>query len=144
MLRIALDRGKSGGALIDERIRFVCGKGRMEAGDWGKIDGLSCYSGKAAYTQRILLPETLPNGRPVLRLADAVSSVRASVNGAEAGVRVMGPWEFGLSGLLKPGENELRLEICNTLSNHYRSVPTRYRGEAPSGLLGGAEIVFLK
>ena len=144
VLRIALDCGKSGGALIDERICFTCGAGRIKAGDWGKIDGLSCYSGRAAYTQRILLPETLPEGRPVLRLADAVSTVRAVVNGTEAGVKVMGPWEFDLTGLLKPEENELRLEICNTLSNHYRSIPTRYRGEAPSGLLDSAELVFLK
>ncbi len=100
--------------------------------------------GKSTGTQRILLPETLPEGRPVLRLADAVSTVRAVVNGTEAGVKVMGPWEFDLTGLLKPEENELRLEICNTLSNHYRSIPTRYRGEAPSGLLDSAELVFLK
>lgn len=142
VLGMALDRECCGGALIDEAVRFVCGEGCMHAGDWGKIDGLSCYSGCASYTQTVSLPETLTEGRPVLRLEDVVSSVRVFVNGTLAGIRVMGPWEFDLSGLLHPGENELRLEISNTLSNQYQSVPTRYRGDKPSGLLGGAAIAF--
>ncbi len=143
VLGISLDHGKCGGALIEEAIQFRCKKGRIHSGDWGKIDGLSCYSGCAAYTQTISLPEKMPEGRPVLRLTDVVSSVRVLVNGKSAGVRAMVPWEFDLTGLLHPGDNELRLEISNTLSNHYQSIPTRYRREAPSGLLGGAEIQFL-
>ena len=130
VLGISLDHGKCGGALIEEAIQFRCEEGRI-------------HSGCAAYTQTISLPEKMPEGRPVLQLTDVVSSVRVLVNGKSAGVRVMAPWEFDLTGLLQPGENELRLEISNTLSNHYQSIPTRYRREAPSGLLGGAEIQFL-
>ena len=143
VLRLALDRGRYGGALIDEAVRFTCGEGLLREGDWAKIDGLSCYSGCVSYAQEVSLPEPLPQGRPVLRLADACSSVRVFVNGASAGIRVMGPWAFDLSGLLHSGKNELCLEISNTLANQYKSVPTRYGAETPSGLLGGAEIVFL-
>ncbi|MGI5894936.1 MAG: glycosyl hydrolase [Candidatus Merdivicinus sp.] len=144
VLGMSLDCGRCGGALIEEAVKFRCEEGRIHSGDWGKIDGLSCYSGCAAYTQTVSLSEVLPEGRPVLRLEDAVSSVRVYVNGKPAGERVMAPWEFDLTGLIHPGDNELRLEISNTLANHYQSIPTRYRREAPSGLLGSSEILFIQ
>ncbi len=90
------------------------------------------------------MPNPLPSGRPVLQLGQVVSSVRVFVNQKEAGIRVMGPWEFDLTGLLKPGENEIRLEISNTLANHYQSIPTRYRKDTASGLMGPCEISFYK
>ena len=142
ILQIPLNRGKSHGALIREKISFVCKEGVIHTGDWGEIDGLSDYSGCVAYTKQVTLPNPLPSGRPVLQLGKVVSSVRAFVNEEEAGIRVMGPWEFDLSGLLKPGENEIRLEISNTLANHYQSIPTRYRKDTASGLMGPCAINF--
>jgi hypothetical protein len=37
---------------------------------------------------------------------------------------------------VKPGENRIEVLVFNTLANHYLTIPTRYRGELTSGLLG--------
>jgi hypothetical protein len=141
-IRVEASHGRYAGALIDEVIRFSCGAGKIETGDWSKIDGLASYSGGALYSARIKLPEKLPPGHIRLEIADLGSSARVTVNGTEAEVRAAPPWHFVLDGLLRPGENEIAVTVHNTLSNHYQSIPTRYRGESPSGILGRAFIRF--
>jgi hypothetical protein len=37
---------------------------------------------------------------------------------------------------VRPGENKVEILVCNTLANHYVTVPTHYRGSTASGLLG--------
>jgi len=43
-------------------------------------------------------------------------------------------------GWCKAGENLIEVLVCNTLANHYLTVPTRYRGKLTSGLLGPVTI----
>ena len=42
----------------------------------------------------------------------------------------------GFSKQVKPGENRIEVLVFNTLANHYVTIPTRYRGDLTSGLLG--------
>ncbi len=44
--------------------------------------------------------------------------------------------DIDLVTLAKPGENRLELLVYNTLSNHYTSIPTMFRGSTAAGLLG--------
>ena len=53
-----------------------------------------------------------------------------------AGIRVAPPWRVDISKQVKPGENRIEVLVFNTLANHYLTIPTRYRGELTSGLLG--------
>ncbi|HOC73451.1 MAG TPA: hypothetical protein PKL54_11575, partial [Candidatus Hydrogenedentes bacterium] len=46
------------------------------------------------------------------------------------------PWRVDVSGLVTPGENRVEVLVCNTLANHYGTIPTHYRGDPVSGLLG--------
>jgi hypothetical protein len=46
------------------------------------------------------------------------------------------PWRVDISRQTKAGENRLEVLVFNTLANHYLTIPTRYRGELTSGLLG--------
>ena len=58
------------------------------------------------------------------------------VNGKSAGVRIAPPYRFDITDFLKKdGENELRIEVYNTLANFYLAIPTRYGGSPVSGLL---------
>ena len=41
---------------------------------------------------------------------------------------------------MKAGENQIEVLVCNTLANHYTTVPTWYCGQTTSGLLGPAPI----
>ena len=135
-LRIEQDRGCYGGAAIPEPILLECDKGTLAAGDWSQIDGLACYSGGAWYRKTITLtPEQATNG-VMLDLGKVAGSVEMHVNGKPAGVRVAPPWQFDLTGLVKPGENRVEVLVYNTLANHYATIPTRYRGSPVSGLLG--------
>ncbi|MDE6816361.1 MAG: hypothetical protein K2P71_10085, partial [Lachnospiraceae bacterium] len=131
-----LSRGVcSMGACFIEPIRLYCGEGRLKYGDWGEIDGLSFYSGKALYRQVIEIGEEEAGRKMILEIDDLSSSARVWVNGREAGTKAAAPWRFDLTPFIKSGSNELRICVSNTLTNHYRSIPSRYCGNGKSGIL---------
>jgi hypothetical protein len=65
-----------------------------------------------------------------------VATAEVRVNGQVAGIRVAPPWRVDISKQVKAGENRIEVLVFNTLANHYLTIPTRYRGELTSGLLG--------
>jgi hypothetical protein len=135
-VRIEQDRGCYGGAALPEPIALDCGAGLMPLGDWAQLDGLRSYSGGAWYRKTVALTAAQARAGVTLQLGQLVSSAEVQVNGRPAGVRVAPPWEFDLSGLLVAGPNRIEILVYNTLSNHYTTIPTRYRGSTVSGLLG--------
>lgn len=133
LIRIDHERGHYGGAALLDPIRLVCGAGCMALGDWSKNEGLASYSGVAWYRKTI----SIPAGRRVkLDLGNVAASAEVRVNGKPAGVRVAPPWTVDISNVATPGENRIEVLVCNTLANHYCTVPTSYRGSPVSGLLG--------
>ncbi len=56
-------------------------------------------------------------------------------------MRVAPPWRFEVGNLVRSGDNLLEVLVCNTLANHYLTIPTRYRGSPLSGLLGPVRLV---
>ena len=138
LLRIEQERGCYGGAAIPEPIKLDCAPGRIVPGDWAKIDGLASYSGGAWYRKTLTIPAAK---EVVLDLGDVVSSADVRVNGKPAGIRVSPPWKFDITKLVKPGENRIEVLVCNTLANHYLTVPTGYRGQPTSGLLGPVTVM---
>ena len=133
LLRCRQERGCYGGAAIPEPIRLDCGPGKIALGDWSQIDGLLSYSGGAWYRKTVTIPSA---ARVVLDLGGVAASAEVRVNGNPGGVRVSPPWRFDITKLVKPGENRIEVLVCNTLANHYSTVPTHYRGNLVSGLLG--------
>jgi hypothetical protein len=132
-LRIEQERGCYAGTAIPEPIQLDCVTGQMALGDWSQNDGLACYSGSAWYRKTVTIPEAK---QVTLDLGNLVSSAELRVNGHEVGVRVAPPWTFDITKFVRAGENRLELRICNTLGNHYLTVPTQYRGSTVAGLLG--------
>ena len=139
LLRIEQEHGCYGGAALPEPIRLECEPGRMAPGDGSKIDGLRSYSGGAWYRKTVTIPSAK---QVVLDLGDVAASAEVRVNGRPAGVRVSPPWRFDITKLAKAGENRIEVLVHNTLANHYTTVPTRYRGEPTSGLLGPVTLQF--
>ena len=135
---ITTQAGLAGGAAFTEPIRVYCAKGKIHAGDWVKIDGLKYYSGGAAYSQTITLTQETCAARTSLVIEDLSSTAEVFVNGQSMGVRVAPPWRWDISKVLYPGENEVRVEVFNTLGNHYEYTPTRYKSGIASGLIGQA------
>ena len=137
MIRIEQERGCYGGAALLEPICMECVPGFIALGDWSAIDGLLSYSGGAWYRKTVFIPASK---EVILDLGAVAASAEVRVNGQSAGVRVASPWRFEITQLVKPGENRIEILVCNTLANHYTTVPTRYRGETTSGLLGPVKI----
>ena len=127
--------GYAGGALIPYPIAEHCGPGRMTCGDWSQCDGLLSYSGGAVYSQEFEWNERKP-GKAVLDLGEVASAAVLSVNGKEAGVRLSPPYSFDITRHLKQGTNRIAVTVYNTAANHYTTIPTDFRGDIRSGLIG--------
>ena len=74
-------------------------------------------------------------GRVTLDLGN-VGSANVRVNGKPAGIKVAPPWTLDITHLVTLGENRIEVLVRNTLANHYVTIPTHYRGQTVSGLLG--------
>ncbi len=141
LMRIEQERGCYAGAAFDESIQLDCGPGRMALGDWSKNEGLLCYSGGAWYRKTVTLPAAK---QVLLNLGAVAASAEVRVNGQLAGIKVSPPWVLDISTLAKPGPNRIEVLACNTLANHYTTVPTGYRGSTVSGLLGPVQIEMIR
>jgi hypothetical protein len=140
-IRLEQQRGEYGGAAFSDYIRLDCGPGKITAGDWSKLGVLETYSGAAWYRRNIELTGADISKRTILDLGKVVSSAEVHLNGKLIGIRTSPPWTFDLTGKLRAGENRLEVLVCNTLSNHYVTIPTHYRGELDSGLIGPARLL---
>ena len=141
-LRIGQQRGFYGGSALPEPIELDCGIGAITPGDWSQGSALECYSGGAWYRRTIALTKQQAGQRALLELGDLVATAEVRVNGKTAGVLIAPPWSVDISEHLKAGPNRLEILVYNTLSNHYLTVPTRYRGSLRSGLIGPVRLKF--
>ncbi|MDR3182625.1 MAG: hypothetical protein LBT89_06855 [Planctomycetaceae bacterium] len=142
IIQVMMDGGEYGGSYFKEPVKFICGKGEIAAGDWSKNEGLRSYSGGIRYSKTLpFTSEDLGGSRKiVLDLGRVVASAEVKVNGQSAGVRVASPWTFDIKPLLKSGDNRIEVEVYNTVSNHYLTIPSRYVGRVESGLIGPVNI----
>ncbi|HPO12637.1 MAG TPA: glycosyl hydrolase [Candidatus Hydrogenedentes bacterium] len=139
-LRIEQDRGYYGGAVFPGPVRLECSPGEIETGDWANVGVLEHYSGGAWYRKTVTLTDEQCRGRVMLNLGNVVATAEVHVNGTKAGLCLTPPWKMDISSFVKPGENRIEILVCNTLSNHYGTIPTHYRGSPLSGLLGPVTI----
>ena len=134
--------GLTGGALIPEPVAVETdGRGTMALGDWSKVGVLNNYSGAVRYHAALALTADEAKAPALLDLGRVAGTAEVWVNGKKAGVRVAPPWRQEVSGLLRAGDNAFEVLVCNTLANHYQTIPSRYRGDPLSGLLGPVRLV---
>lgn len=141
-LRVVQARGVYGGETIPNPIRFECGVGEIEPGDWSGLSGLETYSGGLRYLRTLSVPERSEHERVVLDLGDVVSSAEVRVNGQSVGTRVAPPWRYDLTAQVRTGSNRVEVLVYNTLGNHYLTIPTGYRGSVRSGMIGPVTMRF--
>lgn len=88
--------------------------------DWSKHPerGVRYYSGKATYRYAFDLPaQSSPDDDLVLDLGDFFEMARVTLNGRELGVVWAQPHHIALKPALRPGRNELQIEIANSWEN---------------------------
>jgi hypothetical protein len=105
--------------------------------DWRQLPGLATVSGKGTYTTAVTLPDswTASNRGTYLDLGAVSGTVDVSVNGKKAAPDSVAGRDWDISALLKPGVNELEVELATTLRN---AVPG---GSQEYGLLGPVRLV---
>jgi hypothetical protein len=141
-MRVEPFPGNLAGAVFPEPVRLHCGKGEITVGDWSKMGVLEYYSGGMWYRRRLsLLPRHI-SGRTILDLGQVVATCEVHVNGKPAGILLNEPFQLDLTSLLHPGENILEVLVYSTLSNHYQTTPTPYKGKPIAGLIGPVQLQF--
>ena len=144
VLKINYLAGYCGAAALPQYIEQQCGKSTINLGDWSKNDGLRAYSGGAWYRKTVeIAVEDLKN-KLEIDLGDLVSSAELRINGVSAGIKLSPPWTFDITKLAKEGKNRIEVLIYNTIANNYTTVPTMYRGEIKSGLIGPVTLNVMK
>ncbi len=136
--------GQYGGNLIAAPIRLQGGIGHMVLGNWNMMGALSTYSGMIRYIKEIDLTREQLQNRVTLDLGLVSASCQIAVNGKTIGNLVAAPWQIVLNDALSPGKNRLEVTVANTLSNFYSTIPSRYKGNTPSGILGHVQLIFAK
>jgi hypothetical protein len=140
-IRLLPEAGHTGGAAIPEPVMIeTSGNGVMPLGDWSKMGVLNNYSGGVRYQTAFELPESDAD-LVMLDLGKVSATAEVIVNGQSAGIRVAPPWSFDVSDRLRVGENQIEVLVYNTLSNHYQTIPSSYRGDPESGLFGPVRVI---
>lgn len=139
-IRINQEQGIYGGAAFPEPLTLHTGIGEIDLGDWSKKGVLEAYSGGAVYRKKIIIDKEQVGNKIMLDLGDVTATAEVRVNSKKVNVRVMSPWIYDISNYIQTGENLIEIHVYNTLSNHYLTIPTQYRGNLKSGLLGPVKI----
>lgn len=100
------------------------------------ITGFDNKSGTVRYEGTIQLENADTERSIQLDLGNAYETAEVFVNGHSAGVRICRPYQFDLTGLLREGENQLVVEVTNTLGTQMRDAISHYLPIEPFGVEG--------
>ena len=97
-----------------------------ELGCWtkSKDEEADRFAGAARYTIEVDVPEQEADGW-LIDLGDVRESARVWVNGEPAGFAVAHPFRVDLRDLIRPGKNEIAIEVTNLSVNRIRDLDIR-------------------
>jgi hypothetical protein len=128
-------------------------------GDWSvnKDDRIRYYSGAATYITHVMLEDAVAKKELYLDLGAVGVMAEVRVNGRPAGGVWTAPWRVAITGLARPGENTIEIDVVNTWANRligdsrlpekerrtWVAVPAAKSTDQlmPSGLLGPVTIL---
>ncbi|MEO5682491.1 MAG: glycosyl hydrolase [Chitinophagaceae bacterium] len=132
---------------------------------WTNYDnkGIKYYSGKAVYRKTFSVSAVnLKNTKAILDLGNVLEMASISINGQQMPVKWNAPFRFDITNYIKPGKNQLEVEVVNLWANRLigdSKLPVEQRRTKtniikyedanaesllrPSGLLGPVNIVFI-
>lgn len=80
-------------------------------------EGIRYYSGKAVYRKQFQVSPVEPGRRMFLDLGSVKNVARVKLNGRDLGVVWTAPWHVEVTGTVRPGVNDLEIEVANLWPN---------------------------
>jgi len=125
--------------------------------------GIKYHSGKGVYTKNFFVKENnLKNTKAILDLGNVLEMASIKINGHQMPVKWNAPFQFNISSYIKPGNNQLEVEVVNLWPNRLigdAKLPPEKRLTKtnvmkydmpgadsllrPSGLLGPVQVMFI-
>ncbi len=107
------------------KVSFPAGRGAPEAvvfdtlTDWTlhPDEGIRHFSGTATYRKTFEVTAEQSGRKARLQLGAVAALARVRLNGRDLGIVWTAPWQAELTGALKPGRNELEIEVTNAWAN---------------------------
>ena len=138
-LSVRSEIGYQGSAIFREPVQFKTTTGKLETGDWSKKGSLRYYSGGMLYKKTVQLPKE--NGdKMILHLGEVVATCEVKINGQSVGILIAPPYKVDISQFAHVDEINIEVLVYSTLSNHYQTIPTPYKGDPVAGLIGPVNI----
>lgn len=104
------------------------------------LPGWEERTGTVRYTAHLTLSDKKTADRALLDLGEVYETAEVFVNQRSAGVRICRPYVFDLTTLLKNGDNEITIEVTNTLGTSVRDGISHYLVIEPFGVQGPATL----
>ncbi|MGC1461372.1 MAG: glycosyl hydrolase [Terracidiphilus sp.] len=132
---------------------------RLTSWSDNSIDGVKYFSGTATYSKTVQIPENTltPGAHYWLDLGDVRDLAEVAVNGKYLGIQWKTPFKVDVTGILKPGSNQIVIEVTNLWVNRLigdqQSYAVKkytftdfapYKADSPllpSGLLGPVRLI---
>lgn len=131
-----------GASFFVEPVKMITSEGDIQLGNWTDYGALKFYSGGINYRKEIHLTKDNQNTKIFLDLGSVNATCEVKINGRSIGVLMHSPYKLDVSNFIVDGRNIVEVLVYSTLSNHYQTIPSAYRGKPISGLLG--PVKFLK
>ncbi len=80
-------------------------------------EGIRYYSGTAVYRKQFEVPSPQPARQMFLDLGSVKNVARVKLNGRDLGVVWTAPWHVEVTGAIRPGANDLEIEVANLWPN---------------------------
>jgi hypothetical protein len=88
-----------------------------ELNPWNEVAGLEHYSGTMVYQTSFNVRQSKDYQKVELNLGDVYEIAKVTLNGCVVGVCMWSPYVFDLTDLIIEGNNDLVVEVTNTLAN---------------------------
>ena len=144
-VRLRQHPGRYAGAAMPEPVAFTCKPSTVELADWSEL-ALGSYSGGAEYRTSFRLERQHLDTEIELDLGLVHTTAEVTLNGERIGVALRAPYRLRITEHARIGENDLAVEVYNTLANHFGTgfppsshAPKEHQG---GGLIGPVTIRF--
>ncbi|WP_036675317.1 glycosyl hydrolase [Pedobacter heparinus] len=143
-MQIETETGIQDVAAFPFPVKLFCRSGLLEAGDWSLTGQMKHYSGGLYYRKTLSFSAEQLKNKVSLDLGEVVATCAVKINGQDAVTMMSKPYKTEITKFLKAGTNEVEVLVYSTLSNHYQTIPSAYRGNPRAGLIGPVAIEIQK